>query len=191
MRGPGFRPAPRRKCWRSRPHLYVTRRISERTRTRARGRARAGAAARSPVARLDVECLLDHRLGCLRDLLVAGCVGVVAVVGEVVCFVVGVVGSLEGGAEVDVGRAALARRRLFDGTATDHHGVERPVRAYPRRHRLRLDRRQPGRQPVLRRGESETRRTEGPPPQQGRQTAPTTLHMTPRPHARPAANARA
>ena len=43
----------------------------------------------------DVECVLDHGFGGRRDLLVSGCVGVVAVVGEVMGFVVGVVGAFE------------------------------------------------------------------------------------------------
>ena len=46
---------------------------------------------------------LDHGFGRVRDLLVSGGVGVVAVVGEVVGLVVGVVGPFEGGAEVDIG----------------------------------------------------------------------------------------
>ena len=46
-----------------------------------------------------MEVLLDHALGRRGDLLVAGRVRVVAVVREVVRFVVGVVGPLERGAE--------------------------------------------------------------------------------------------
>ena len=49
-----------------------------------------------PGSGLDVECVLDHRLRGGRDLLVSGCVWMVAVVGKVVRLVVRVVGTLEG-----------------------------------------------------------------------------------------------
>jgi len=57
---------------------------------------------------VDVERSLDRCVGGGRDPFVSGRVGMVAVVREVVRFVVGVVGPLERGADIDV--AGTGRR---------------------------------------------------------------------------------